>query len=72
MGFVVDMELWDRFFFEFFGFALPISLHHGSSYSYIIWGMNNRPFSCGSSETSSHSIDINKNFVVAIMEFDTI
>jgi hypothetical protein len=33
--------LWDRYVSEFFGFTLSISFHHGSPYSYIIWGMNN-------------------------------
>jgi hypothetical protein len=30
-------------------------------YSYIMWGMNNRPFGGRSSGTYSHSIDINNN-----------
>jgi hypothetical protein len=34
---------WDRFISEFFGFSLSISFHCGSPYSYITWGMNNRP-----------------------------
>jgi hypothetical protein len=35
--------LWDRFLLEFFGFSLSISFLHGSPYSYIILGINNRP-----------------------------
>jgi hypothetical protein len=42
---------WDRVFFEFFGFPLAISFHHDSPYSYIIWGINNRPVGGRSSET---------------------
>jgi hypothetical protein len=52
---------WDRLFSEFFGFPLSMSFHRGSSYSYIIWGMNNMPVGGRSSETSSHPIDMNKN-----------
>jgi hypothetical protein len=29
---------WDRFFCLFFSFPLSASFHHGSPYSYIIWG----------------------------------
>jgi hypothetical protein len=35
-----------------------LSLHHGSTCSYIIWGMNNRPVGGRSSEKLSHFIDI--------------
>jgi hypothetical protein len=34
---------WDRFFSEFFSFSLSVSFHFGSPYSYITWGMNNKP-----------------------------
>jgi hypothetical protein len=49
---------WDRFFFEFFGFALSVSFYRGSPYSCFIWRMN-RPVGGRSSETLSHSIDTN-------------
>jgi hypothetical protein len=39
--FVVDKRHWHRFFSEFFGFPLSVSLHHPSPYSLIIRGMNN-------------------------------
>jgi hypothetical protein len=32
---------------------LSVLFHHGSSYSYTIWGMNNRPVSGSSLETQS-------------------
>jgi hypothetical protein len=34
---------WDRVFEELLDFPLSISFHRGSPYSYISWGMNNRP-----------------------------
>jgi hypothetical protein len=37
---------------EFFSF-LSVLFHHGSSYSYTIWGMNNRPVSGSSLERQS-------------------
>jgi hypothetical protein len=52
---------WDKFFSEFIGFRLSISLHHGSPYSHIIWGMNNRPSGGHSSEIWSHPIDMKNN-----------
>jgi hypothetical protein len=42
---------WDRFFSNFFSCLLSVSLHHGSPYSYIIWGMNYRHVGGRSSET---------------------
>jgi hypothetical protein len=43
---------------EFFSFPLSVSFLHGSSYSYITWGMNIGPIVGGcSSETSSHPIN---------------
>jgi hypothetical protein len=44
---------------DFFLFYFMPSLHHGSPYSHIIWGMNNRPIGGRSSETWCHPIDIN-------------
>jgi hypothetical protein len=55
--------VWDRFFSEFLSFPLPISFHHGSQYSYIIWGINNRSVGGCSSETQCHPIDINNNSI---------
>jgi hypothetical protein len=51
----------ERFAADFFGFLPPILLHRSSAYSYITWGMNNRPGGGCSSETSSHDIDMNNN-----------
>jgi hypothetical protein len=39
------------FFPEFFGFPLSASFRRGSPYSYIIWGINNRPVGGRSSES---------------------
>jgi hypothetical protein len=39
---------------------LSISFYHGSPYSYISWGMNNRRVGGRSSETSPHPIDMSK------------
>jgi hypothetical protein len=36
-----------------------VSFHHDSPYSYITWGMNNRPVGGHSSKTWSPPIDIN-------------
>jgi hypothetical protein len=44
-----------------FCFLLSVSFHHGSSHSYIIWGMKNRPIGGYSLETWSHPIDMNNN-----------
>jgi hypothetical protein len=51
---------WNRFFSEFFAFPLSISFHHSSPFSYMIWGMNNRPVG-RSSERQSHPINMNNN-----------
>jgi hypothetical protein len=59
-GFVVDKVVL-RFITEFFGFPLSISFHHGSLYSYIIWGMKNRPTGGRNSQTQSHPINMNNN-----------
>jgi hypothetical protein len=40
-------------------FLLSVSFHRGSPYSYIVCGMNNRPVGGRSSETQSHTVDIN-------------
>jgi hypothetical protein len=39
------------FFYELFGVFLSISFHHSPSYSYIIWGVNNRLAGGRNSET---------------------
>jgi hypothetical protein len=49
------------FFSEFFGFPLSVLFHCGYSCSCITWGMTNRPVGGHSSETSFHSIDMNNN-----------
>jgi hypothetical protein len=53
---------WDRFLSEFFGFPLSASLHRGSPYSCITWGMNNRPVSGRSSDTEARSPAKAKDF----------
>jgi hypothetical protein len=52
-GFVVEQVALGQ------GFSLSTTFHNGSPYSYIIWGMNNRPTGGCSSETPSHPIDNN-------------
>jgi hypothetical protein len=39
----------------------PVNVIPPSSYSYTSCGMNNSPFSIGSSETQFHNIDMNNN-----------
>jgi hypothetical protein len=41
---------------------LSVPFHHGSPYSYIIWGINNSPFGGRSSEIQSHPIDRNNKY----------
>jgi hypothetical protein len=48
-------------FLQILRFALPISLRHGSSHSYITWGMNNKPVHGCISETHFETIYINNN-----------
>jgi hypothetical protein len=57
---------WDRFFFELFGFPLSVSFHHGPPYSYIIWGMNDKPTGGCSSKTQSHPIDMNNMSTISV------
>jgi hypothetical protein len=52
---------WDMFSFEISGFPLSASFCCDSSYSYIIWGMNNRLFGGRSSETSPHPIYVKRS-----------
>jgi hypothetical protein len=60
--FVVDkVALGHVSFSESFGFTLSVSFHRGSPYSYIIRGMNNRPFGGRSSETLSNPVNINNS-----------
>jgi hypothetical protein len=61
VGCVVDnVALW-QVSVRFIRFPLSISTHRGSPYSYIIWGMNNRPVGGCSSDTLSHPTDMNDN-----------
>jgi hypothetical protein len=50
-------------FLQVLWFPLSVSFHHDSPYSYIIWGMNNRPVGGRRSETQSLPIDINGNSI---------
>jgi hypothetical protein len=34
---------WGKFFSEFLSFSMSTSFHHSPPYSYIAWGMSNRP-----------------------------
>jgi hypothetical protein len=43
VGFVVDKLELGQVFLQVLQFSLSVSFHCGSPYSYIIWGMNNRP-----------------------------
>jgi hypothetical protein len=51
------------FLSEFFSFPCQYN-STGPPYSYIIWGMNNRPVGGRSSETKSRHIDINNNNIM--------
>jgi hypothetical protein len=53
---------WQKFFFEFFCFTL-LKLFTGAVYSYITWGLNNRPVGGRSSETVD-AIDINNSNMI--------
>jgi hypothetical protein len=46
-GFVVDKVALGQVFLHVLQFPMSISFHHGSPYSYITWGINNRPRLCG-------------------------
>jgi hypothetical protein len=48
-----------EFFSELLGFPLSVSFHHGRPYSFTIWAMHNRTVGGRSSETQSHSINMN-------------
>jgi hypothetical protein len=48
------------FFSELFSFPMLVSFHCGCPYSYITWGMN-RPIGSCSSETESHSTNMNNS-----------
>jgi hypothetical protein len=63
VGFVVDIgALGQDCFSELFGFLLSVSFRHGSPYSYITWGLNNRSVGGRSSETDP--IDMNNTKIV--------
>jgi hypothetical protein len=61
VGFLVDKVLLLLVFSLSTSVSLFISFHHGSLYSYVIWGKNNRPASDRGSETESHPIDMSNN-----------
>jgi hypothetical protein len=50
---------WTKWHWESSSVFLSVSFHCGSPYSYIIWGMNNRPIGGSSSEIQSHPINMN-------------
>jgi hypothetical protein len=56
MVFVVDKVALGQVFCEFFGFPMSISIHLGSPYPYITWGMNNR--STGGRSSDSYPSDM--------------
>jgi hypothetical protein len=61
VGFVVDKMALGHDFLQVFGLSLAISFHHGSPYSYITWGINNRSTGGLNSKTLSHPIDMNNH-----------
>jgi hypothetical protein len=63
VGFMMDKVAMRQVSSEFFGFPLSISFHRGSPYSYITFRINKIHVGGCSSETSSHSTDINMNKV---------
>jgi hypothetical protein len=63
VGFVVDKVALVQVFLQVLRFPLPMSFHRGSSYSYIVWRMNNRPVGGRSAHSKSHSIDMIENKV---------
>jgi hypothetical protein len=50
MGFVVEKVALREVFLKLFGFPVSLLFHLDFPYSYIIWGMNNRPVGGRSSE----------------------
>jgi hypothetical protein len=66
--FMVDEVTLRQVFLQVLQIPLSISFHHGCPFSYIIWGMNNRPIGDRSSEILSHPagmINNNMNNLVA-------
>jgi hypothetical protein len=61
VGFVVVKIALRQGFLWVLWFPLPVSFHHGSPCSYIIWGMNIRHICHRSSKRVSHPIDMNNN-----------
>jgi len=54
--------MWDLRWIKWYSGVFPsVSFHYGSPYSYIIWVTNNRPLHGHSSQTQSHTTDINNN-----------
>jgi hypothetical protein len=59
---VVDkVELEGFFFFYLVGFAMSVTFHRFSPYSYIIWEMNNTRDGDLRSVTQSHPNDVSSN-----------
>jgi hypothetical protein len=67
VGFVVDKWHWDTFLAKFFGCRLLLLFHRGYPYSDMIWGMNNKPVSGRSSETSSTHQREQKKIVASLI-----
>jgi hypothetical protein len=61
VGFVVNKVALVQIFLQVLRFSLSIFFHHVCPWSYINWGMNNRPDGGCISETWSHPIDMNKS-----------
>jgi hypothetical protein len=70
VAFVVNKVALGRDFLSSYIQFSPVSIiHHGSLYSYIMWGMNSRLIGGCSSETSSHRIDTNKNLIFKVFNY---
>jgi hypothetical protein len=61
--FVVDKMALGQVILIVLAFTLSVSFHRGSPYSYIVWGMNNRPVCGRSSEIQSHPVDMNRMII---------
>jgi hypothetical protein len=55
---MMDKVALGQVFSEIFGVPLTILFHYSSPYSYIIWGMNNRPQSIAA--VQRHSLILSK------------
>jgi hypothetical protein len=63
VGLVVDNVAQGQISFRVLLVSLSLLIYRESPYTYTTWGMNNSPVGDRSSETYSHSIDINNNTV---------